>query len=159
MAFRYQRNIFKYEILEPNGVSRSDGKRPAGMTIYPWKKGRTMVWDFTCSDAIAPSHIKISSAIPGKVVESAETAKLTKYRNLSADYEVIPIGVETFGSWSPNGLRLISEIKKKTAQETGEPRSTSFLLQAIIMAIQRGKAFSVLGILASSRKLEEIFYF
>ena len=30
-------------ILEPNGVSRSDGKRPDGMTIYPWKNGRTMV--------------------------------------------------------------------------------------------------------------------
>ena len=111
-----------------------------------------MVWGFICSDTISPSHIQIFSAIPGKVVESAETAKLTKYRNLSADYEVIPIGVETFGSWGPNRLRLIREIGKKIAQETGEPRSTSFLLQAISMAIQRGNAFSVLGTLASSRK-------
>ena len=76
------------------------------MTIYPWKNGSTMVWNFTCSDTIAPSHIQISSAIPGKVAENAETAKLTKYRNLSADYEVISIGVETFGSLSPNGLKL-----------------------------------------------------
>ena len=53
-----------------------------------------MVWYFTFCDTIASSHIQISSAIPGKVAESAETAKLTKYRNLSADYEVIPIGVE-----------------------------------------------------------------
>ena len=97
-------------ILEPKSVSRSDGKRPDEITIYPWKNGRTMVWDFTCSDTIASSHIQILSAIPGKVSESAETDKLTKYRNLSADYEVIPIGVETFGFWSPNGLRLIREI-------------------------------------------------
>ena len=95
----------------------SNGKRPDRMTIYPWKNGRTIVWDFTCSDTIAPSHIKISSAIPGKVAESAETAKLTKYRNFSADYEVIPIGVETFGSWGPNVLRLIREIGKKIAQK------------------------------------------
>ena len=115
-----------------------------------------MAWDFTCSDTIAPSHIQISSAFPEKVAESVETAKLTKYRNLSADYEVIPIGVETFGF---DGLRLIREIRKKIAQETGEPRSTSFLLQDISMAIQRGNAFSGLGTLASSRKLEEIFYF
>ena len=107
------------------------------MTIYPWKNGRTMVWDFTYSDTIASSPIQISSAIPRKVAESAETAKLTKYRNLSTDYEVIPIGVETFGFWGPNELRLIREIGKKIAQETGEPRSTSFLLQAISMAIQR----------------------
>ena len=94
-----------------------------------------MVWDFNCSDTIAPSHIQIFSAFPGKVAESTETAKLTNYRNLSADYEVIPIGVETFGSWGLNGLRLIREIGKEIAQKTGEPRSTSFLLQAISMAI------------------------
>ena len=103
-------------ILEPNGVSRSDGKRPDGMTIYPWKNGRIMVWDFTCSDTIAPSHIQIASAISGKVAENAETAKLTKYRNLSADYEVIPIGVETFGSWGPNGLRLMRDREKNSSR-------------------------------------------
>ena len=83
-----------------------------------------MVWDFTFSDTIAPSYIQISSAFPGKVAESAETAKLTKYCNLSADYEIIPIEVETFGFWSPYGLKFIR------AQKIGEPRSTSFLLQA-----------------------------
>ena len=103
-------------ILEPNGVARSDGKRPDGMTIYPWKNGRTMVWDFTCSDNIAPSHIQIPSSFLEKVAESAETAKLTKYRNLSTDYEVIPIGVKTFGFWGPNGLRLIKKSLKNLFQ-------------------------------------------
>ena len=73
-----------------------------------------MVWDFTCSDTIAPSHIQISSAIPGKVAESVETAKLTKYRNLSADYEVIPIGVET---WFLGSKR--TEIDKRDREKNG----------------------------------------
>ena len=100
-------------ILEPNGVSRSDGKRSDGMTVYPWKNGRIMVWDFTCSDTIVSRHIQISSAFPGKIAENAERAKLTKYCNLSADYEIILIGVENFGSWGPNKLKLIRKIGKK----------------------------------------------
>ena len=82
-------------IPEPNGVSRSNGKCPGGMTVYPWKNGRIMVWDFSCSDTIASSYIQIFSAFSGKVTESPKTAKLTKYCNLSADYEIISMGVQT----------------------------------------------------------------
>ena len=81
-------------ILEPNGVSRSDGKRPNGMTIYPWKNGRTIVWDFTCSDTIAPSHIQISSAIPGKVAESAKTATFQRIMKLyQSELKLLVLGV------------------------------------------------------------------
>jgi hypothetical protein len=31
--------------LEPNGLSRDDGKRPDGMTLVPWIKGQPLVWD------------------------------------------------------------------------------------------------------------------
>ena len=33
--------------LEPTGLHRSDGKRPDGATIIPWK---VLVWDATCPD-------------------------------------------------------------------------------------------------------------
>ena len=80
-------------ILEPNDVSHSDGKRPDEMTVYTCKNGRIMMWGFNCSDTIALSHIKIFSAFPRKLAESAETAKLRKYCNFSAGYEITPIGV------------------------------------------------------------------
>ena len=35
-------------ILEPSSLFRSDGKCPDGITIDPWKLGRSLVWDFTC---------------------------------------------------------------------------------------------------------------
>jgi hypothetical protein len=29
--------------LEPNGLSRDDGKRPDGMTLVPWIKGQPLI--------------------------------------------------------------------------------------------------------------------
>ena len=42
--------------LEPSGLSRSDDKRPDGVTITPWQAGRTLVWDVTCPDTYGASH-------------------------------------------------------------------------------------------------------
>ena len=44
-------------MLEPTGLSRSDGKRPDGVTIAPWKSGRMLVWDVSCTDTFAMSHL------------------------------------------------------------------------------------------------------
>ena len=33
--------------LEPISLSRSDGKRPDGISLMPWKQGRCLVWDVT----------------------------------------------------------------------------------------------------------------
>ena len=30
--------------LEPSGIFRSDGKRPDGITVVPWKSGKLLVW-------------------------------------------------------------------------------------------------------------------
>ena len=111
-------------ISEPNGVSRSNGKRPDGMTVYSFKNGRIMVWDCTISDTIAFSHIQISSAFRGKVAESAETAKLTKYCRLrfyQLEFKLLVLG----SKWT----EIDKKNAKKIAHETGESRSTSFLLE------------------------------
>ncbi|CAH2226484.1 jg13502, partial [Pararge aegeria aegeria] len=36
----------------------NDGKRPDGMTIVPWWMGRSLVWDATCVDTLAASHLQ-----------------------------------------------------------------------------------------------------
>ena len=145
-------------ILEPQGVSRTDGKRPDGMTIFPWRMGKCMVWDFTCSDTFAPSHLEVSSNHFGKVAERAEQAKLTKYEQLERDFEIVPICVETMGPWGPSGLKFVCEVGRRISEESGEPRSTVFLMQAIGMAIQRGNAASVLGTVCKGQHLEEMYY-
>ena len=42
--------------MEPSGLSRSDGKRPDGVTSVPGKSGKLLVWDVTCPDTFAPSY-------------------------------------------------------------------------------------------------------
>ena len=55
------------------------------------------------------------------------------------------------------GLKLIKEVGKTNCDLTGEKRSTSYLLQSISIAIQRGNTASVMGTVYNDRKLEEIY--
>ncbi len=42
--------------LEPTGLMRSDGKRPDGATLTPWKSEYLLVWEATCPDTLAASY-------------------------------------------------------------------------------------------------------
>ena len=59
-------------VTEPAGLSRSDGKRPDGLTLFPWSMGRCLVWDFTCRDTLAPSNTMLISLQAGKAAIKAE---------------------------------------------------------------------------------------
>ena len=85
--------------LEPPGLSRKDGKRPDGMTLFPYKEGKSLVWDFTCIDTLASTYLKETSVRPGAAAEKAEKTKLKKYEEIRNKYYMIPIAVETFGAW------------------------------------------------------------
>ena len=71
---------------------------------------------------------------------------------------VMPVAVETMGSWAPMGLKFVKEIGTRIADASGEKRSTSFLFQAISVAIQRGNAASVAGTIPNARQLDEIYH-
>ena len=146
-------------MLEPPGLSRRDGKRPDGLTLFPWSGGKNLVWDFTCRDTLAPSHIAGTSREIAKAAKEAETAKSTLYNDLVSQYDMVPVAVETLGSWGPSGLKFIKDIGSRIAAVTGEKRSKFFLFQAISMAIQRGNVISVLGTTPDSKKLDEILQY
>ena len=48
-------------MLQPPGISRDDGKRPDGVTLIPWSHGKSLLWDVTVRDTLAPSYISESS--------------------------------------------------------------------------------------------------
>lgn len=54
--------------LEPSGLVRSDGKRPDGVTMVPWKYGKPLVWDATCPDTLAPSNMNVAVHGSGSVL-------------------------------------------------------------------------------------------
>src|SRR6218665_984384 len=41
-------------VKKPQGMLRSDGKKPDGLTLIPWRSGRCMAWDATVADTVAP---------------------------------------------------------------------------------------------------------
>ena len=155
---RFQRHtalndIMKYALsaahvpsrLEPTGLLRSDGKRPDGVTLAPWKCGQLLVWDATCPDTFAPSYRTHATSEPGRVAALAEDRKVDKYRDLPRSHLFCPLSIETMGAMGPRSLELVREVGRRIALETGEPRSTDFLLQRLSVAVQRGNCASVLG--------------
>ena len=79
---------------EPIGLFRSDGKRPDGMTLVPWKVGRCLTWDVTCPDTLAASHRALISITPGAAAERAALLKHTKYAAIKATHDFVPVAIE-----------------------------------------------------------------
>jgi hypothetical protein len=131
--------------LEPSGLLRGDGKRPDGVTLIPWSRGRCLIWDFTCPDTLAQSHVLQSSLAAGSAASAAESNKRSKYEQLAVANTFVPIAIETLGAWGPEALAVSSELGTRISAKTGETRSTSFLRQRLAIAVQRGNAASIRG--------------
>src|SRR5450631_1253865 len=69
-------------ILTPSGLCREDGKRPDGVSLIPWREGKPLLWDITCVDTFAKSHLSSSSSLAGSAATKAEERKRLKYHSL-----------------------------------------------------------------------------
>jgi hypothetical protein len=128
---------------EPLGLLRSDGKRPDGLTLLPWREGRCLVWDVTVADTTAASYLSSSSALAGSAAETAAARKVSKYVELSPRYEFIPIAMETHGSLSRSALSFFADLGRRITATTSDSRETSFLYQRLSVALQRFNAVCV----------------
>ncbi|MEM7251190.1 MAG: hypothetical protein AAF493_07200, partial [Pseudomonadota bacterium] len=81
-------------IREPVGLNRTDGKRPDGVTLAPWKNGRCVVWDFTCIDSLNAKNFGATMQEPGKPANTAEKGKMSKYQALGDNYEIVPCAID-----------------------------------------------------------------
>ena len=79
--------------------------------------------------------------------------------NLSNNYHFVPIGIESYGAFGPQGLKLFKKTGKKICEVTGEKGSTCFLLQSLSMAIQGANAASIMETARTSTGLEGLFEF
>jgi hypothetical protein len=130
-------------LLEPVGVDRGDGKRPDGMTTFPFKQGKCMVWDVTVVDTFAASNINLSAVEAGAAAVAAEDKKKNKYRDLVERFQFEPVAFETIGSCGAGTERIIREIGGRASEASGDTREISWLWQRISLAIVRGNSLSV----------------
>ena len=131
-------------IKEPNGLSRSDGKRPDGVTIIPWHRGLCLAWDVTVPDTFATSYRHLTSENAGAAAERAARNKESKYADIARSHHFVPIAVETAGSWDGDSLQFVQELGRKIPAAKGDQRETSHLLQRLSVALQIGNSLSVL---------------
>ena len=143
--------------LEPSGLFRSDGKRPDGVSIVPWKCGQLMVWDATCPDTLAPSYSTIAAHQVGAVAQQAENRKTQKYKHLESCYFFTPVAIETSGVFGPKTLEFLKELGHQLRQVSREAYSFAYLTQRLSVAVQRGNAASVLGTMKMGSQEEEFF--
>jgi len=122
---------------EPSGLSRSDGKRPDGITLIPWQAGKTLMWDVTVADTLANFYFSITSQHSGGASKSASRRKEAKYAELTRTYSFVPIACETLGPISTKAVEFLSDVGRHIAAVTGDAREGSFLFEHISIAIQR----------------------
>jgi len=63
---------------EPTGLSRTDSKRPDGMTLIPLWVGKPAIWDVTAVCTSAGSYWNSSAREAGAAVEFASSHKMVK---------------------------------------------------------------------------------
>ena len=74
-----------HSILEPVGLDRGDGRRPDGVTSFPFKGGKALAWNATCTDSFSASNLYSTILNPGSASSAAEDLKRRKYPQLVAD--------------------------------------------------------------------------
>ena len=78
-------------LLEPVGINRGDGKRPDGVTLFPFSRGKCLVWDATVADTFAKTNVLNSAVLAASAAEEAEDLKRRKYGGLAENYLFEPL--------------------------------------------------------------------
>ena len=122
----------------------------ARVTIAPWKSGRVLVWDVSCTDTFTSSHLAQGVTEARAVAGQAEMRKRSKYEIIARTHHFVLVVVETSGAFGTEALDLFAEIARRVRTVTQEVRARAFLLQQVSVALQRGNAASVLGSMGSA---------
>ena len=131
-------------ILEPTGIDRGDGKRPDGMTVFPFAEGKSLVWDATCVNTFAASHLASTAVSTGAAAKDAEIRKNHKYASLASRFMFQPVAFETGGACGPSTKLFLRQLGARVAASTGDRREQEWLWQRLYLAVIRGNATSVL---------------
>lgn len=122
---------------EPVGLSRSDGKRPNGMSLIPWQGGKLLVWDVTVTTTLADSYVASAARRAGEVAELAAARKRAKYSEISNSYHFLPLAFENLGPVNMEAFQFLYSLGHRLSDISGDSRETSYLFQRFSSMIQR----------------------
>lgn len=100
---------------------------------------------YTCADTYAPSHLPDTIIHQGATANKAEDAKKKKYAFLMDRFIFVPVAMETSGGFASEGLSFLREVGRRIGARTGQANATTFLIQRLSLATQRGNVASILG--------------
>ena len=97
--------------LEPSGLYRSYGKRPDGISVVPWRRGKLLVWDATCPDTFAPSYILCfgHDRSRGRGCQG-RSGQVSIYSHLDPNHLFEPVAIETSGAFGPSTRVFLEEF-------------------------------------------------
>ena len=72
-----------------------------------------LVWDATCPDTYAPSHIPTSVRGAGTVAAQAERLKMLKYEHLNSSHFFVTFAVETSGVLGEAAEEFVAELGQR----------------------------------------------
>jgi len=93
---------------EPHGLVRSDGKRPDGLSLVPWKGGKPLAWDVTAVCIVAATAREAGAA-----AERAAEPKIAKYSGLGDACIFQSIAVESLGPLYETACQFLKDLGRR----------------------------------------------
>ena len=129
---------------EPNGLARSDGKRPGGLAIIRWQAAKPLTCNVTVVSTLADSYIfRSSQSACGAAEAAAANRKHAKYADRPETCTFQTLAFETHGATHSSALDFLNAVGGRLAAAPGDSRATSFLWQRISVLIQRLNAILI----------------
>jgi len=67
---------------------------------------------------------------------------LTRKPNNTGSWPTVPVAIETAGTWNNQAVELVKELGRRMTALTEDTRETTYLVQRLSVALQRGNAVS-----------------
>ena len=109
-------------LLKPAGLDRGDGNRPDDIILFPYARGKSQVYDATCTDTFSTSNMIRSAIQPRAAANDAESRKLDKYAFPTDRFHFQPTAVGTSGVFGNSTLVFQRNMGSRMASVKGDVR-------------------------------------